>query len=612
MERGRVTLLWVGVATLAFILVSCGDNNQLFSSLDESEDPVLTTLPSGSVVRPGETISVNIEYPDADSSRATSMRVDVLDMDGAVVGSLEFDGDDLAEPQLPPIRLPGLSVGPYRLHVEAWIHDELLFSDDRRFFVLDTTPHVESLAVYPSSLGPDSQAIAIAEVTLPDGTRPYLRWIFDERPITSGYLEDGGDRALIEDADLAAGAYRVVLEVYPWGPEEGVVADGATDIVATGDVFIRESFLSQHIGGDEGETHLLYSFDGTLRGVWFESGREPLIAQTTGSARLDVIDGAIGYRLDDDGRLAVELPLEAAGRVEMRLLVFDKEHDEDVAEEGVAGEVYPLILGRVPDGIDPLFEVRRDVSDGITFASRGDHFSVFPPEEGAPSRAIDITFLFERDETSTTVSVVGDDEIVGAVTIPSDQWADGEPLILEYSAAGGAVLVDTVAVKADDLETVRRRARQRSEEQFLAIVGDGVEQWIVNDPDVSDPDPTLPIPIGEERRVVLLLPPASTAVLESVGLSLAATIDELVLSEADGRVVARYSVPAAARVGDAALFTVAVVVSDGDAELSYVETAEEYRLTFALGPEILGDQTLDMRLANDGGVSAAFAGILSR
>ncbi|MCG8480606.1 MAG: hypothetical protein MI724_16045, partial [Spirochaetales bacterium] len=380
----------------------------------------------------------------------------------------------------------------------------------------------------------------------------------------------------------------------------------------TGDVFIRESFRSQHISADEAETRLLYSFDGTLRGVWFESGRNPLFAQTTGSARLDVADGAIGYRLENDARLAVELPVEPADRVEMRLLLFDNGNDEGDAEEGAVGETYPLIVARVADGSDPLFEVRRGVSDEITFSLRQEHFSVLSAEEAASFRAIDMAFFFERDATGTVLSVAGDDEIVGAVTIPPDQWTEGERLMLEYTPAGGAVLVDTVAVKAGDAASARQRARQRTQEHFLTAAGDDIQHWIVNDPGASDTEPTLSIPTDEEQRLILLLPPAGAVVLESVGLTLTASADELVLSSADGRVVARSSLSEGARVGDAALFTVTVAATDTAAALSYIEAAGEYRLTFAFSPEAREDSTLGMRLANDGDVSSAFAGILSR
>ena len=617
MERGRVTLLWAGVAVLASILVSCGDNNQLFSSLDEADEPELATLSSGSVLIPGEAISVNIEYPEVDSSRATSMRVDVLDMEGSVVGSLEFDGGDLAEPQLPPIILPNLSVGPYRLSVQAWINDEPLITEERRFFVLDTAPRVESLTVYPSSIGPDSQAIAVAEIASSNGTRPYLRWIFGDRTVASEYLENGGDRALIGDIDLAAGVYRVTLEVYPWGPDEGVSADGATDIVAIGDVFIRESFLAQHVGAGETDARLVYSFDGTLRGHWLEPGRRTLIAQTTGDVRLDVADGAIGYRLEDDARLAVELPIESADRVEVRLLLpraaaagsaLSAAGTTDtvaVTAETAAVESQPLIVGRIPDREDPLFEIQRSASDGITFVGSRERLTMFSPSQ--TPRVFDMAFVFERDATGTILSAV-DHGVVGTVAIPYERWAEDSPLVLEFVASEGAVLVDSVIVRVDDTAIVRRR----NEEIFLAAVGNDLEDWIVSESDAAYTDRVLSIPTGEQRRIALMLPNESVAVLEAVDLRLEVAVDEIVLTDAYGRVVARSSVFGAAPVADAVLVIVAVAAHGTEATLVYHEADGEYRLTLPSDSETNAVGSLDIRLVNEEGVSPAFAGILSR
>ena len=249
----------VGVVAVVLILSSCTDNTDLFSSLDEEPIPALKAITAGATMSPTEPLSVQITYPDEGMSRATALSVELRTPQGEDIGSLSFTEEQLFEPELPTIELPQPSPGPYLLFVEAFRGDELLFAEERQIFVTSTPPVIESVSVYPSTVGSDETAVAVAEVRSTIETRPFLRWTFFDELVGEGYLDAGIDRVTF-DVDGRVGVHQMEVELFPWGPDEGVDPSLGTAITATTDVFIRD-----RVRETDAESNVLvrYRFDGT-------------------------------------------------------------------------------------------------------------------------------------------------------------------------------------------------------------------------------------------------------------------------------------------------------------------------------------------------------------
>lgn len=299
---GRCTrLLRVAVVPLVLLLPSCTENADLFNSLDESEGPTLQTVQAGAIVSSTEPISVQLQYPDENMSRATALDVELREPDGTVVGELSFSDEQLLEPELPEIELPRPDPGPYILFAEARRGDEVLFTEERQIFVVDEPPRIRSVSVYPSAVGSDAEAVAVADIAPGRGTRPFLRWSFRGESIGTEYVENGGDRTVFSGGG-SIGVHDVRVELYPWGPDEGVTLDQASSIIATTDVFFRDLPTERPV--DE-TTVLRYLFDGqtvpdtdTIRGEFEPVGRNEFVV-------LDVWDEQLGYRLDGGALLTV-------------------------------------------------------------------------------------------------------------------------------------------------------------------------------------------------------------------------------------------------------------------------------------------------------------------
>lgn len=305
-----------GVAGLLLLIASCGEQAQLFSALDEPEPVSLSTVEPGSVVRGADQLEIAVTYPGEDATRATSMRVQLLRPDGTLTGEVVYDREQLAEPALPPVQLPEPEHGVYTLLVEALVNDQIIISDRRQIFVLDEPPEIQRLSIRPTSIGPQMQALAIAELSYSAETRPYLRWMLGDTLVGEGYLADGNDRVVLTPGPEGQGAFQVDLEVYPWGPEEGATIDGSTTIGGSAELLVRDGVgpLPPGTRGEEpGRVLRSYSFDGTTL-AWEDSlstaAAEPAAAR--GDAVLDLAGGALGFRVMPGSELTVPIVEEPA------------------------------------------------------------------------------------------------------------------------------------------------------------------------------------------------------------------------------------------------------------------------------------------------------------
>lgn len=311
--EGWVRSRWATVIFIALLLPACTENAELFRSLDEPEVPSLDTVEAGSVISPDETLSVQLQYPEEDMSRATSLSVELRTPEGEVVGELSFTEEQLLEPELPPIELPRPADGPYVLYVKAMRGEEILFVEERQLFVIVTPPQIRSIGVYPSTIASDAKAVAVAELISSTSLRPYLQWYFQGTLIGEGYVDDGSDRMPFSPGGHV-GVHTVRVELFPWGPDEGVRLDQGSTVTAETEAFVRTDAPVDPPGE---YTVLRYLLDGrtapdtdrldrTFRPIAFDPDE-----------RLDLRTERLGYTLSSGGALTVPydlLPSEGEGR----------------------------------------------------------------------------------------------------------------------------------------------------------------------------------------------------------------------------------------------------------------------------------------------------------
>jgi len=528
---------WIGLGIGVLLLAACSENVELFSSLDEEAEPSLSTVEAGSVIAENDSLNVQIDYPSEDASRATRMVVELQAPDGTLHGSVEFGPDQLEEPELPAIQLPAPPDGVYRLVVRAWINDQPLFSEDRQIFVLDQAPEVRSLTIHPTSITGSMQALAIADVWIPSGTRPYARWLFDDSVVIEGYLSEGLDRVVLDAAGKAAGAYRAVVEVYPWGPEEGAVVDGSTTIVADADVFVRDQPdvpASPQLYDGVGTLLRHYSFDGTMQ-AWRSDGGAADEATVAGASSLDIRGGALGVRLSPTAALSMSVPLPDSGDGAHLVLIRLATAGDDVRPARVtvgngtedaldeAGSV-ALTAGAV--------ETNHVVRVYLTREADGVRAAVIDTADGVRGTAYGLAVSAGRLETATPVRIV--------------------------ASAEDSLFVERVSVVALNDQQYRSDLASQLEEAFLArFAGLRTGVWVrANPSDRASSDTGVP----HLQLAVTARAPAEAAVFLSDGGELrissaggwSATLRRegrsLSTTTADGGVIARVDLPESGRL----------------------------------------------------------------
>lgn len=438
MWRGRA---WVLVLFGALFLSACTENAELFSSLDEPEDPVLVTVASGTAVRNDEFLELRIDYPDEESSRATWLVAELRDPSGTVHGRVEFGRDDLAEPALPPVQLPDPPDGVYRLFVEAWINDQLLFAEERQIFVLSDLPRIESITIHPTSIHTDMEALAIAEISYPDGTKPYLRWLFDGREVRQGYLSGGSGQAILHGGSRTVGAYSVSLEVYPWGPDEGAVIDGATAVVGESDVYVHEALplapptLDSELEIPEASLFRYFSFEGTRRGWTFDDS-DTVEATLDGSVFLGLTAGSLGLRIEPGATVTTPVaPFPEEGEAYLLVVEWASLLDDD-SDEG-------------PGPVMRVGETRLDLADPYVVPADAEETDAETVEADTSDSPFfeTTTFLLEGGREGVVISKYPSSNETERF-VPTG--AEGEDLAVAFSPAGntGEFFLNEVIVLA--------------------------------------------------------------------------------------------------------------------------------------------------------------------
>lgn len=366
----RGVLEFVFVAVLVVSLTACGDG--LFSSLDDKDQIEVETIVAGSFLESGAEVPLNLGYTNGQERSATAMTVSVLSSQGEVLQEVEYDSAVLAARLIPPLSLPDLPEGVYFLRIRAWRDGASLLDEERQFFVTPRSPEIRSLAVYPSRLTQRSESIAIAEITSDAGHRPYVRWSIAGRLVTEGYLEEGLDRAVFAGG-RKPGVYAIAVDVFPWGPEEGVRVSGGTTIRQASDLVVRALDDESRTRNADNGSLLHYDFAGRLYPVVAHLGDEDpeSSAEGTGHSRdqgigspgddpdysivpdgamqLDVVAGNLGYLLDDQRSMTVPVsafPATKNSAIRMELRFLPVSDDPGVVFRMIAddGSVGPLSL----------------------------------------------------------------------------------------------------------------------------------------------------------------------------------------------------------------------------------------------------------------------------
>ncbi len=473
---------------LVLALVACSESAELFASLDEPEpEIVLSTVDSGAVLAPETAFSVEISYREDEFQPLTALLIDLYDHNAALVWEIDLEDDLISTSSVQTIDLPELVEAPYRLVLTGMRGQEIVFTEERTVFVLSDAPRIDAIGVYPSR--PAAETIAVAVATLDAGpiSRPYLRWWFAGNPVAEGYAEDDYDTIDIA-LPAQAGVYSLEVELFPWGPDEGV------DLSATAiDVQAVEVFVGTSDQAPLDDTEILvYPFDGTTAAIGdYALDRN---AEIDGPVEMAVQYGALGLLINAGSEIRLPISVVPAGTGAVVA-------DLSLLSEGAIGQA-SLSIDSASLQIDAVFFASESQLSVDVTSSGGSAGGVLQLRNEYPLR--DVSLTVDRSETTFLVVLTdgtNDDSL--ELQVPAPPSVPGGPIDpLQIVEAGSIAIsgaesmfgvLDRVSIRSGSVETDRRLAIIRDLQ-----ARDIADQWrfrdllvhIGNDPTVQ----TLHIP----------------------------------------------------------------------------------------------------------------------
>lgn len=268
-------------------------------------------MSAGTRLEPGAAVPVRVtrgaEYTGS-SEFPDSVLVELFDLDGELLAESRFDSVDTAA-TLPPVELPDLAAGAYRLRATYFDGDTVVATNAVTVFIVAGEFAIRGLTTYPASSRPGADSLLSATLRVPDGVDPYLEWLVDGTVVRSGpYSETGSTIAI--SAPVAQGIYSVRVNLYPlWDSRIDFatvepVATFRSELVVSNapvrsasDLGPRERFFS------------LYHLQGTFEESGSRAGMFPSISfagRPDPALSLAALDDVFGYRFD--GSAALVLP----------------------------------------------------------------------------------------------------------------------------------------------------------------------------------------------------------------------------------------------------------------------------------------------------------------
>lgn len=416
------------LTALLLLIASCGETGFFLDDTDEP-DFIIDSLDEGSVLKRGDDITVALLYDEGVYNPET-LEIRLADQDEEVLGTSVLSGADLVDP-LPPVSLPeDLEPGFYTITYTVRSGEEIISQESFPFFYTDEDYLIQGISTYPPVLLPGGSGLLQAELQIPEGADPYLRWSTDDILIFEGLLSEGADRIEWQAPD-SSGLYVVTLELFPYGPG---VADfytfhstvshqarmyvGDKQVAAKSDLLPEDSYLS------------LFHFKGALVDDGIGEGSDLV---QTGRAGLDILDGVFGYYLDGTSGFMADrclLPLSkdapAPFSVTFRFLLQGDQAEKDffiVTDDNnveyfriftdLAGELFlslnteagSALVSSSLAGYD-LEEVRELT---VSVVPREDGTLVQWFADGMFTASADLPFIFALPESAGYRSVIGGD-----------------------------------------------------------------------------------------------------------------------------------------------------------------------------------------------------------
>ncbi len=320
---GRKVLGALAASALLALLAACGSDSLLLSMGRAGSDIEVISLADGEVIAAGTPVTVHLSTRSPQAQQDLELAVSLSAVGGtatagspgsaqepktASAGSPAWPGQRLASPAVNediPLSLPDLPAGEYQLEVVVLSSGEQVAKKVSTFFVVRDSWAVTGIKSFPPVLTAGAVVLLRAELAVPEGADPWLRWSWKGTAIARGRASAGGAQVLWT-APPEEGVHSIHLEMFPQAPPSGDFPFSSsilrsTDLYVTAGARLGVGDLSPATS-----YHTLLHLQGNLREVGEAAGKttrgdpSPIGAPEV----VQVADG-FGYRFNGSSGIAL-------------------------------------------------------------------------------------------------------------------------------------------------------------------------------------------------------------------------------------------------------------------------------------------------------------------
>ena len=293
-------------------LVSCGDQSLFLSMRRDTSDLRVATIADGKVLASGQPVPLTVSTHDTTKSRDLEMELTLTSAAGASVWhdrrALPALNEDLS------IQLPDLPTGKYRLDVVVYSAGEAVEKKSSTFFVVHEGWSITGIKSFPPVITSSSQVLLKAELEVPEGADPYLRWSWKGKAFTKGLRSKGLGQTLWA-SPTDEGVYTINLEMFPAAPDAGADFPFTSSLAMTTDVYVS---AGKRVGKGDLKPEESYLSLLHLQATLVDSGagaKKPGRSEAipVGAPEVVPIEDGFGYRLNGSSGFALSwlaLPVE--------------------------------------------------------------------------------------------------------------------------------------------------------------------------------------------------------------------------------------------------------------------------------------------------------------
>ncbi len=265
----------------------------------------INSVVDGQIVTKGSTVPLLINAQDASKEKDAEVEVTLTSAAGEVVA--HYRSAASLNKQTNIALPPGLAAGLYRLDIVVYSGGESVQKKSMSFFVADDGWKIAGIASFPPLVTTKSSVMLKADLQVPAGANPWLRWSWKGKAIARGTLRNGYDQILwVAPSD--EGVYTITLEMFPSSPAAGSDFPFTSTVALSSDVFVAngKAQAKGDLGPDSSYLVLLH-LQGNLADSGTAARRSGITeAVPVGKPQIVSLDDGFGYRLD--GSSGFQLP----------------------------------------------------------------------------------------------------------------------------------------------------------------------------------------------------------------------------------------------------------------------------------------------------------------